>query len=112
MKRLLTFVFVLALLCGCACAEQLTTNGGIALTLDELPYRTQEESAPIVYFISDISPEALVSMYVALGVELPGRVGVKMSTGESEKSNYLRPELIGDLVHLVNGTLVECNTAY
>ena len=65
-----------------------------------------------MYFLSDISPEALVKAYKALGVELPGRVGVKMSTGESTRSNYLRPELIADLVHLVDGTIVECNTAY
>ncbi len=53
-----------------------------------------------------------MAAYRALGAELPGKVGVKMSTGESGRSNYLRPALIADLIHLVNGTIVECNTAY
>lgn len=65
-----------------------------------------------VYFTSDISPKGLVEIYKALGVKPEGRVGVKISTGESAKSNHLRPELIADLVHEVNGTLIECNTAY
>ena len=65
-----------------------------------------------VYFTKDISPEGLLKVYDALGVEPKGRVAVKISTGESEKSNHLRPELIGDLVKKVGGTLVECNTAY
>ena len=90
----------------------LTTNGGVEIEDLSLPYRTDSEDAPVVCFIADISPESLVAAYDALGVQLPGKVGVKMSTGESTRSNYLRPELIADLVHQVNGTLVECNTAY
>ena len=70
------------------------------------------DSVATVYLIRDITPQSLVSIYQALGVEPTGRVAVKISTGESGKSNYLRPELIGDLVHLVNGTIVECNCAY
>ena len=112
MKRLFASVLLLCMLCGSALAESLVTNGGVSLEKSALPYCTEEASAPTVYFLSDISPEALVKTYEALGVELPGKVGVKMSTGESTRSNYLRPELIADLVHLVNGTLVECNTAY
>lgn len=65
-----------------------------------------------VYFTSDISPEGLVKIYQALGKKASGRVAVKISTGESSQSNQLRPELIGDLVKEVDGTLVECNTAY
>ena len=72
----------------------------------------QDADAPVVYFTSDISPEGLVKIYNALGVKAFGRVGVKISTGESKESNYLRPEFIADLVHEVNGTLIECNTAY
>ncbi len=112
MKKLLAVVLILWLLCASALGDSLVTNGGVSLDENALPYNTEDPSAPVVYFISEISPEALVKAYRALGVELPGRVGVKMSTGESERSNYLRPELIADLVHLVNGTLVECNTAY
>ena len=71
-----------------------------------------DSSVPVVYFTSDISPEGLMAVYEALGVELTGKVAVKISTGESSESNYLRPELIRDLVQSVSGTIVECNTAY
>ncbi len=65
-----------------------------------------------VFFTKEITPASLVRIYDALGVELPGKVAVKMSTGESEHSNYLRPALIGDLLKKLNGTIVECCTAY
>ena len=70
------------------------------------------EIAPVVYFTSDISSEGLIRIYEALGWEPTGKVAVKVSTGEPPASNYLRPELIGDLVQQLNGTIVECNTAY
>ena len=73
---------------------------------------TTEGEAATVYMTTDISPEGLVRIYEALDVEAHGRVAVKISTGESSKSNHLRPELIKNLVQKVNGTLVECNTAY
>lgn len=69
-------------------------------------------SPAVVYFTSDISPEGLVKVYEALGVKPEGRVAVKISTGESEKSHQLDPALIKDLVQITGGTLVECNTAY
>lgn len=72
----------------------------------------ENASASVVYFTKEITPEALVRIYKALGVDATGRVAVKISTGESSKSNHLRPELIKDLVQSVGGTLVECNTAY
>lgn len=65
-----------------------------------------------VYFTGDISPESLVKVYDALGVSATGRVAVKISTGESERTYYLRPEFIKPLVDKVGGTIVECNTAY
>ena len=65
-----------------------------------------------VYMTKNIDAAALVKIYEALGVKAEGRVAVKISTGESSESNHLRPELIKDLVQTVNGTLVECNTAY
>lgn len=69
-------------------------------------------ASPTVYMTTDISPEGLMAVYEALDAELPeDNVAVKLSTGETG-SNYLRPELIGDLVRTVNGTIVECNTAY
>ena len=71
-----------------------------------------EAEKPVVYFTDDISPEGLVAVYEALNWKPTGPVAVKLSTGEPPYSNYLRPELIADLVHLVDGTIVECNTAY
>lgn len=68
--------------------------------------------ASVVYFTSDISPEGMVAIYQVLGWVPEGKVAVKLSTGEPPASNYLRPELIKDLVELVDGTIVECNTAY
>ena len=65
-----------------------------------------------VYFTREITPEALVKIYEALGVPPTGKVAVKISTGESSKSHNLDPMLIKNLVESVNGTLVECNTAY
>ena len=112
MKRLVSVVLLLCMLCVSALADSLVTNGGVTLNTGDLPNCTADESAPVVYFIRDISAESLVQAYQALDVELPGSVGVKMSTGESERSNYLRPELIADLIRLVNGTIVEYNTAY
>ena len=69
-------------------------------------------SNPVVYMTTDISPEGLAAVYEALGAAPTGNVAVKLSTGEPG-SNYLRPELIGELVQSFdNPTIVECNTAY
>ena len=65
-----------------------------------------------VYMITDISPEGLMAVYKALNWTPTGKVAVKLSTGEPPASNYLRPELIKDVVQEVGGTIVECNTAY
>lgn len=65
-----------------------------------------------VYFTREITPEALIRIYKALGKEAKGRVAVKISTGEAGGHNYLKPELIRNLVDEVGGTIVECNTAY
>ena len=67
---------------------------------------------PKVYFTKEISPESLVIIYKALGVEANGRVAVKISTGEGGNTHYLKPTLIRNLVEEVNGTVVECGTAY
>lgn len=65
-----------------------------------------------VYFTKEITPESLVRIYEALGVEATGKVGVKISTGEAGGHNYLKPELIKDLVNKLNANILECNTAY
>lgn len=78
------------------------------------PVEAQEpvQEGAAVYLTRDISPEALVKIYKALGVKAEGRVAVKISTGEGSNPNYLKPELIRMLVDTVHGTIVECNTAY
>ncbi len=65
-----------------------------------------------VYFTKTISPESLVKIYEALGRELHGKVAVKLSTGEPGGHNFLQPALIAPLVEKLEGTIVECNTAY
>ena len=67
---------------------------------------------PKVYFIKEITPENLVKVYEALGRKAEGKVAVKLSTGEPGGHNFLQPVLIAPLVKKVNGTIVECNTAY
>ena len=67
---------------------------------------------PKVYMFKEITPENLVKIYKALGREATGKVAVKLSTGEPGGHNFLQPALIKDLVQLVDGTIVECNTAY
>ncbi len=64
------------------------------------------------YMLTDITPENLVKIYDALGREAKGKVAVKISTGEPGGNNFLSPDLIKPLVEKVNGTIVECNTAY
>jgi uncharacterized Fe-S center protein len=65
-----------------------------------------------VYFTKEITPKGLMNVYKALNAEPKGRIAIKLSTGEPPRSNYLRPELIKDLVQSLGGTIVESNTAY
>lgn len=97
MKRIALFAVAVLVLLGCQPKEEIFA---------------QQPQGSVVYMTKEITPEALINIYKALGVPAEGRVAVKISTGESAKSNYLRPELIKDLVQMVNGTIVECNTAY
>ena len=62
---------------------------------------------PIVYFTKEITPDSLIKIYKALGRELTGNIGIKISTGEPGGHNYLKPELIGKLVKELNGTIIE-----
>ena len=65
-----------------------------------------------VYFTKEITPESLVKMYEVLGVKLPGKVAVKLHSGEDGNQNYLRPDFMKELVEKFNATVLECNTAY
>lgn len=65
-----------------------------------------------VYFTKEITPKSVVRLYDTLGVKLNGKVAVKLHSGEEGNQNYLRPEFVENIVKHVNGTVVECNTAY
>lgn len=65
-----------------------------------------------VYFTKEITPESVVRLYDTLGVKLNEKVAVKLHSGEEGNQNYLRPEFVKNIVKHVNGTVVECNTAY
>ncbi|MEE0916256.1 MAG: DUF362 domain-containing protein [Alistipes sp.] len=92
MKRVIFALMTVVAMCSCA--------------------QKSENTLPKVYMTTNISAEGLVKVYEALGVEATGKVAVKISTGEPGGHNYLKPELIKNLVQSVNGTIVECNTAY
>ena len=91
-------------------------GAGVASAADPdtsaLEHRTEDASAPVVYMTRNITPEGLMAACKALEWTPSGRVAVKVSTGEPPSSNYLRPALIKDVVQLVKGVIVECNTAY
>lgn len=72
----------------------------------------QQTDTATVYMTKEISPEAIVKLYKALGREAKGKVAIKISTGEPGGHNFLQPALIADFVKLTDGTIVECNTAY
>ena len=65
-----------------------------------------------VYFTKEITPSNIVKLYDALNKELPGKIAVKVHSGEEGNQNYLKPEFLKEIVEHVNGTVVECNTAY
>lgn len=92
-------------------ADSITTNGGSTIALSSLEH-WNAEAGSTVYYTSDISSEALMAIYEALEWTPTGNVAVKLSTGEPPASNYLDPNLIKDVVQEVDGTIVECNTAY
>ena len=93
------------------CVMSLITLAGCANKPTAEPQTTGNDK-PVVYMTQEISPAALVRIYEALGRPAEGRVAVKISTGEAGGHNYLNPALIRQLVNQVNGTIVECNTAY
>ncbi len=139
-KRFLSVFFTLlllpTLLTGCGTQNEPTTVGlenkdqtshNVALSVSDSkknddPIDSQNSittsdsqtnsDIPTVYMTSDISPEGLMSVYEALDWTPTGKVAVKLSTGEPPASNYLDPQLIKDVVEAVDGTIVECNTAY
>lgn len=95
--------------------NNMSTAGGLGNnSKNSMPQESDNShtDTPKVYMTTDISPEGLKAVYDALGWSPTGKVAVKLSTGEPPASNYLRPELIKDLVQSIDGTIVENNTAY
>ncbi|MBD5145270.1 MAG: DUF362 domain-containing protein [Ruminococcus sp.] len=122
-KKLLALLLPILVLSGCSLSESANTTQNSSKANSKI-LESEESSmngsnqtrsakdASTVYFTSDITPDGLVAVYEKLGWKPQGKVAVKLSTGEPPASNYLRPELIKDLVQSVSGTIVECNTAY
>lgn len=105
-KNIMTLLFtVLMVLSGCVHAQNQSEQTQPSTSVSG-------DSIPKVYFFKEISAENLVRIYEVLGREASGKVAVKLSTGEPGGHNFLQPSLIKDLVQKVNGTIVECNTAY
>ncbi|MCH5221880.1 MAG: DUF362 domain-containing protein [Muribaculaceae bacterium] len=103
-KLIVSALIGAAALTGCARSNNTETSSDMD---------TQKNDTALVYMTREITPEALVKIYKALGREAKGeKVAVKISTGEPGGHNFLQPALIADFVKLVNGTIVECNTAY
>lgn len=101
MRKFLVFSMLFAWISFSACGGNKTATPQEA-----------DDATPKVYMTKEITPEALVKVYEALGRPANGRVAVKISTGEPGGHNFLQPALIKNLVQGVKGTIVECNTAY
>lgn len=106
MKYLFTFILSCSLLTAMSCMGKSSSDvNGVV--------NSPSDSIPVVYYIKDITPENLVKVYQALDRRAEGKkIGIKISTGESNKSNHLDTALIADLVKVIDGTFIECNTAY
>ena len=92
----------------------VTTAGGYEIKLSELAHQTGSGNGPVVYYTPVIDSDALMAIYDALG-RTPSageRVAVKLHTGEGNGSYNLDPQMVKALVQSVDGTIVECNTAY
>ena len=65
-----------------------------------------------VYFTKEITKESVLKMYQVVGKELTGNIAVKVHSGEAGNQNFIKPEMYEDIINYLNGTIVECNTAY
>lgn len=108
MKKNILVVLLATLLAATGCANAQKQRKASVASEPEAAAAT----LPKVYFFKEISSDNLVKIYEALGREAKGKVAVKLSTGEPGGHNFLQPSLIKALVQKVNGTIVECNTAY
>ena len=111
------FVFCIAVLgaalCLQSCVSRNSESKKSALTGNTgIDGSFASGGTPNVYMTTAINPAGLMSAYKALGLEANGKVAVKISTGEPGNTHFLDPNLIKELVQKVNGTIIECNTAY
>lgn len=114
---LLCVSMTMILFTGCGQATQNTAKNNESTGTSETFERTHNEAVGLdgistVYMTTDISPEGLQAVYEALEWSPTGKLAVKVATGEVSNSNYLRPELIGEFVKSLDGTIVECNTIF
>ncbi len=94
-----------------ASEQSVPGTGSEGMGEDETKEQDGETGVSVVYMTTDISSQGLMNIYQALSASPSGKIAVKLSTGEPG-SNYLRTDLIGELVQSLEGTIVECNTAY
>lgn len=106
MKKIFMTIASVAMLAGTGCAGSSQQNA----TADDSA--TEVSDSAVVFFTKEITPESLVKIYKQLGVDTVGNVAIKISTGESQQTGYLRPDFLHSLVDETNGTIVECGTAY
>ncbi|MCL2265810.1 MAG: DUF362 domain-containing protein [Treponema sp.] len=93
-------------------AQTLPAQEEVQMILAQAQINRPVDNTPSVYMTAQITPAGLMAVYEALGLNANGSVAVKISTGEPGNTHFLAPSLIKDLVQKVNGTIVECNTAY
>ena len=97
-------------------STQNVTNSIIVEKTEPVEQPKEEKLKPLerakVYFTKEISPSSLIRIFKAVGFDLRGKVGVKISTGEPGGKNYLKPELIKDIVQYLQANIIECCTAY
>ena len=118
LKRVLKTFIVIVLVLGVLCLlytrhMHYDIEPHVSYNVDVMDEEGRDHDEPsIVYMTNDISSESLLRIYETLDVHPEGNVAVKLSTGEAGNPNYLDPMLIKDLVESVDGTIIECNTAY
>ncbi len=114
MKRFLTMLLTWSLIFTLAACKRETPAVSQTTGDDQTSHAVEAgtENASVVYMTTDISAAGLMAVYQALDWTPTGKIAVKLSTGEPPASNFLRPELVGELIRFVDGTIVECNTAY
>ena len=111
-KQIFPLLTVITVLSIAFTVSFIACTGKINTVITEVPGTPVQTETATVYFTTDINPAGLMAVYEALGANPTGNIAIKVTTGEPPNSNYLRETLIGDFTRFINGTIVECNTAY